>query len=301
MTQGTTPPGWYDDGSGTQRWWDGAQWTDHTQPVGPPPTQPPPAQDAPTQVAPSQGPPSQGLTGGPPTSQLPAQAPVPDYLGAGQGWQQPGASAYPGGPQPTRGGSRKGLLVGVVGGVAALVVAVVVVLVLVLGGDDDDSDEAGGDPSGSASVTDTSSATASASDPVETATVEPETVEPETADPGPVTGDGPTAVVEGFFDAALANDCDAFDVFSNQFFGTTAADRETSLAAAKQACEAEGGEFVDEAAAAGCQRQAGEESIDGRRATVDYEFSGCQDASQNEQGTIGLVVEDGEWRIDTIE
>jgi hypothetical protein len=25
----TTPAGWYDDGSGTQRWWDGTQWTAH--------------------------------------------------------------------------------------------------------------------------------------------------------------------------------------------------------------------------------------------------------------------------------
>lgn len=27
----TTPPGWYDDGSGHQRWWDGRQWTAHVQ------------------------------------------------------------------------------------------------------------------------------------------------------------------------------------------------------------------------------------------------------------------------------
>ncbi|MCR2791987.1 DUF2510 domain-containing protein [Microbacterium sp. zg.Y625] len=29
----TTPPGWYDDGSGTQRWWDGSAWTEHVQPA----------------------------------------------------------------------------------------------------------------------------------------------------------------------------------------------------------------------------------------------------------------------------
>ena len=25
----TTPPGWYDDGHGAMRWWDGARWTEH--------------------------------------------------------------------------------------------------------------------------------------------------------------------------------------------------------------------------------------------------------------------------------
>ncbi|MCL9759687.1 phospholipid scramblase-related protein [Frankia sp. AiPa1] len=43
MTQ-NVPPGWYADPSGQygSRWWDGNQWTDHTQP-GPPPTPPTPA------------------------------------------------------------------------------------------------------------------------------------------------------------------------------------------------------------------------------------------------------------------
>jgi uncharacterized Tic20 family protein len=27
------PPGWYPDASGQQRWWDGTQWTDQTQPA----------------------------------------------------------------------------------------------------------------------------------------------------------------------------------------------------------------------------------------------------------------------------
>lgn len=33
----TTPPGWYDDGFGALRWWDGAQWTEH---VATPDTEP---------------------------------------------------------------------------------------------------------------------------------------------------------------------------------------------------------------------------------------------------------------------
>ena len=37
-------PGWYDDGSGRQRWWDGQQWTEHYAP-------PPPPRSAPTAPA----------------------------------------------------------------------------------------------------------------------------------------------------------------------------------------------------------------------------------------------------------
>jgi hypothetical protein len=38
----TTPPGWYDDGRGALRWWDGTQWTEHVQT----PDAEPPAADA---------------------------------------------------------------------------------------------------------------------------------------------------------------------------------------------------------------------------------------------------------------
>ena len=31
----STPAGWYDDGSGRQRWWDGTQWTEHFAPNAP--------------------------------------------------------------------------------------------------------------------------------------------------------------------------------------------------------------------------------------------------------------------------
>ena len=37
----TPPPGWYDDGQGRQRWYDGTQWTNHYAPA---PTAPPPQQ-----------------------------------------------------------------------------------------------------------------------------------------------------------------------------------------------------------------------------------------------------------------
>lgn len=41
----TTPPGWYDDGHGAMRWWDGSQWTEHVaQP------DPEPSADAPTEA-----------------------------------------------------------------------------------------------------------------------------------------------------------------------------------------------------------------------------------------------------------
>lgn len=40
------PAGWYDDGSGRQRWWDGAQWTDHFAPVDPAAPEAPAASDA---------------------------------------------------------------------------------------------------------------------------------------------------------------------------------------------------------------------------------------------------------------
>lgn len=36
----TTPAGWYDDGSGRQRWWDGQQWTDHFAPASAAPVAP---------------------------------------------------------------------------------------------------------------------------------------------------------------------------------------------------------------------------------------------------------------------
>ncbi|HPU12297.1 MAG TPA: DUF2510 domain-containing protein [Aeromicrobium sp.] len=35
MSTPITPAGWYDDGHGSLRWWDGSQWTEHTAPLAP--------------------------------------------------------------------------------------------------------------------------------------------------------------------------------------------------------------------------------------------------------------------------
>jgi|GEM_PF-1343491 len=36
----TTPAGWYPDGAGSQRWWDGQQWSQHAAPMASPTTDP---------------------------------------------------------------------------------------------------------------------------------------------------------------------------------------------------------------------------------------------------------------------
>jgi hypothetical protein len=53
MTDQNAPAGWYPDGSGGNRWWDGTQWTEHFQaPEAPAPEPAPaPAPVFPTQVA----------------------------------------------------------------------------------------------------------------------------------------------------------------------------------------------------------------------------------------------------------
>ena len=49
-----TPPGWYDDGHGALRWWDGLQWTEHVHVPEQPQAAPVP--EAPERAAPEVAP-----------------------------------------------------------------------------------------------------------------------------------------------------------------------------------------------------------------------------------------------------
>ena len=59
-TPSTPPPGWYPDGSGTSRWWDGTQWGE-SAPVPAPPTQAPPTIPTPTWQSPVAAAPTSGV------------------------------------------------------------------------------------------------------------------------------------------------------------------------------------------------------------------------------------------------
>lgn len=87
MTNPTTPtPGWYDDGTGQQRYWDGAQWTEHTAPLAQSTTSAssteqqasagtaPTASVSPAATIPS---PSTAAATAQPLSAIPADAPTP--------------------------------------------------------------------------------------------------------------------------------------------------------------------------------------------------------------------------------
>ncbi|MCW2816950.1 MAG: hypothetical protein JWN84_4405 [Nocardioides sp.] len=152
MTQGSTPPGWYDDGSGARRWWDGSAWTEHTQAALPPPPSQPP-------------------------SQPPYGAPT-------------GATAY-GAPTPPRKGKGLliGALAGVAALVVAVVV--VLALVLGDDGDDDTdraSDDTTSEASPSSPAAPSSTSTPTPTEESSTPSEEPTSAEPvDPADPGQVT------------------------------------------------------------------------------------------------------------------
>lgn len=77
-----TPPGWYDDGHGAMRWWDGAKWTEHVAP----------AQTEPAVVDQPQAP-------APDAAQAPQPDSIQDFMSAmeADAAQTPGYEHAPGG------------------------------------------------------------------------------------------------------------------------------------------------------------------------------------------------------------
>lgn len=87
----STPAGWYDDGSGRRRWWDGQQWTEHFAPETPAAPQTPTAPEVP--AAPQARAASQPEV--PAVPQAPAGATMPPYAVASTPGSQTGSPYAP--------------------------------------------------------------------------------------------------------------------------------------------------------------------------------------------------------------
>lgn len=301
MTQGGTPPGWYDDGQGNQRWFDGTQWTDHVQPAAaaPPATPAAPATPEPPAAPPSSPPPSSAdvtmvapprdLSGGAqpgytPPGQQPGYTPpaTPGY-----GTPAPGGYAPVGGAQPPAwqnqfppaggSGGGKGKLIAIIGGAVALLVIIVIVLVVVLTGGDDDGGSGGG---GNANL-DTPAGVAEAY-----------LAAASEFDFERVCELSSTSETETEFQGADVDSCSALGDYYDQQFATFGVDK-----------------FQDDIS---IDVEIGDVTEDGDTASVDYtvhseytgddeeafkEFTGEEELESDDDGTIELVKEDGKWKV----
>ncbi|WES64436.1 DUF2510 domain-containing protein [Microbacter sp. GSS18] len=128
----TTPPGWYDDGHGALRWWDGAAWTEHVAQPDPEPAGAGDGEALPPELAPELDPAAASSVG------VPAPGEVPDYAAYGGGAQQPYPGAHPAGAfvSATEQKKSRAWIVWVVVGVVLLgivIAAAVLIPLLILG------------------------------------------------------------------------------------------------------------------------------------------------------------------------
>jgi hypothetical protein len=275
----TTPPGWYPDGQGGQRWWDGNQWTEHTQPGqgggAPEAPQAPsaPGGDMPTQIAPNRASEYQA-------PQQPQQQAAPYGAPAGGGYGQPAGQQPYGqqgfGQQPfgqgyagQSGGGGKGKLFAIIGGaIGALVLVAVALVVLfsVIGG----------------------------------------------GSPEDVASDYLDASVDGDFEEACNLSSKSHQ--DSLFEGTEANDCGEIEDAIAKSFEGDGGipgydnfeDFLDDI---DYEYEIGDVSEKEKTATVDYtytvEYTGDEEGiaefvdKEDEPATIELVKEDGDWKVDS--
>ncbi len=166
----STPAGWYDDGSGRLRWWDGQQWTEHfadqqsAAPAAPEAAEQPGderkyADEAPAAAEPTSTEPTstestateatateaaaaqdgaEAIASTPEPSPVPAPTPMPEQpaYAAAPATPQGGYAAQPvPGAQPEPKKSRTGLIIGLVIGAVVLLLAIVgVIIALAIGG-----------------------------------------------------------------------------------------------------------------------------------------------------------------------
>ena len=286
--QPSTPPGWYPDGQGGQRWWDGNQWTEHTQPPsGGAPAAPAapaapsapsapgvPGGDLPTQVAPNR---ASNYPAQPQQPQQP-QYGAPAGGGYGQPAGQPGFGQQPPfGGYPSTGGSSgggKGKLIAIIGAAVGAVILVVVLLFVLF---------------------------------------------------KVVLGGGPGGVAEDYLNAQLDRDyekqCDlSAEKLQDELLASADADDCGDYADKQEDAEKEFEdqikEFEDILDDTDIEIEAGDVKEDGDKATVDvtikYEYTGDDDDKFREffneeklegedEGKVKLVKEDGDWKVEGTE
>jgi len=317
MSEGTghPPAGWYPDGRGAHRWWDGSAWTEHTggspgapppgAPPAPPPTPPPAASSppGPSGPPPSQPPPGQSFgwqpSGAPgPRGGFPAAGGYPAAGGPGApggpgAWGGYASAGPPPGPPPK---SRKGLLIGGVVAAVLLVVGLGVVLALTLGGSEsgDDTAAPGGDESRSASAD--SEEPSESSEPDEPS----DSDDAESSDAGGSDDPAATAVeyLEAQLDVDLVRLCELSSAEKQEIYtagssdGTCAGIDTGGQDSASPPGDDDGFTFVTEVT-----------EQDEDTATVEYELDVTGDATPGESlddpfGRLSMVLEDDQWRVD---
>ncbi|WP_340539063.1 DUF2510 domain-containing protein [Nocardioides sp. GXZ039] len=318
MTHGSTPPGWYDDGQGAQRWWDGSQWTDQTRPgPGAPesgtggaagaggtgrPEQGPDLHAEPTRVAPGGPSPAAPSSGSPSLDKgadsdrgSSADAPADVTRIAPQGAPFPGAGGAPGVPHsgaphgappptPPYGQQMPGGP-GTPGAPGQPPYG--------QPGQPAWQQQPGGPGGGSSGVNGKLIGILGGAAVAVIIVIVLLFVFLS-------GGGGPKDTVEDVFSAVRDDGfCASFEHTSNRGLETDEDGREDAIKQAEKDCaSAFEGEDAEVDRAEGCEFEVGKEEVDGDKATVEYKVTGCDNEDNNDEGEFHLVKEGGEWRID---